>query len=302
MNQKGLAPLVVLIGIMIVSSIGAVIFFKGNYSFPRVTKNENQATTSANLNTPTPPTPSSSPSTSPKTSPTASQTTSKPVQTSNSPTPTPKSTTLKTIAISVFAYDDRTGNGMFDSDDVGLANMKFCFYDSYDQSNQGCLWTVSDGYISQSFYVRGNLVVEPFQYNNFTPSSGKKEFSSSTQGVKFAFRSATIPSADKVGVLEGDFFNDTNENGVFDSGEERIYFYKLYLVDENNGGYYTVDGAQATDSSGHFKYVELPINKTYKLILSTIPELYKVNKTEYSFSFSPTKTTISDLKIPVVKK
>lgn len=39
-----------------------------------------------------------------------------------------------------------------------------------------------------------------------------------------------------------------------------------------------------------------------KTTTKTVPELYKVNKTEYSFSFSPTKTTIADLKIPVVKK
>lgn len=279
MNQRGLVSLIVLIGIVIISSLSAVIFLKG------------QAKTSAN-----------SPSASPKASPTASQTTFKPIQISTSPTSIPKSATPKTIAFNGFAYDDRTGNGVFDSDDAGLVNMEFCFYDSYDQSDQGCLFTASDGYVSHSFYVKGNLVVEPRQYNNFTPSSGKKEFSGSIQGTKFAFRSSTIPDGGKVGVLEGDFFNDTNENGVFDSGEERIYFYKLYLVDENNAYYYTVDGAQATDPSGHFKYVELPTNKTYKLVLSTDPSLYKVSKTEYSYSFSPTKTTISDLKIPVVKK
>lgn len=92
MNQKGFASLVILIGIVLVSSLGAVIFLKGNYHLPMATKSENQATTSANLNTPTP-TPSSSPSAYPKNSQTSSKTPTPTPKPTSSPTPTPSTNT-----------------------------------------------------------------------------------------------------------------------------------------------------------------------------------------------------------------
>lgn len=218
------------------------------------------------------------------------------------PTPAPTIPPLRGVSVSGFAYEDRNDDGLFNSDDPKLPYMQFYLYDSYKPEIQiSTIYSDESGNFSIALNVRGNLVVRPTTYNNFRPRGGQLEFSLSTSNIEFGFRSVGAPVPGQVGIIEGDIFQDSNRNGVRDGGEQGIYFYKLYLVDNFNNYYNTDRNTQTTDPGGHFKFVNLPVERSYTLRLSNPTGDYTIDKPETYITLTSTQTQFTNLQIPVYK-
>lgn len=298
MKTKGFIEIVVVVVLLLLAT-GAVVVTKQsllkdvfkNTSSPESPREQQAPTPSAISPSPTPsgtslPTPPSSPQPTPKSAP------------KTTPTPTPPA--FKSVTISGFAYEDRNDDGLFNSDDPKLKYMQFYLYDSYDAQTQiSTIFSDENGNFSITLQVRKGLIVRPTTYNNFRPRGGQLEFASSTSNIEFGFRSASAPVVSQVGIIEGDIFQDSNKNGARDSNESSIYFYKLYLKDNYGSGYNTVENAQTTDAGGHFKFINLPIDRTYTIWLSNPTGAYTIPKPETTISLTSTKTEEKNIQIPV---
>lgn len=299
--NRGFAPVLMILGIVVVAMIGGGVYYlKNNSVLPNeiklsegLTSNNTDSSSSAvKLN-------------SAKISPSPTS-----ISSVKSPTPFPKATSfptltptpaIRSVSVSGFAYEDRNDDGIFNSDDVRLPNMDLNYSDSKNPDPAYTYFTIDSGNFSVSLNVKGNLIVNPLTYNNFRPRNGALTFSSNATNVSIPFRSASAPVANQSGVIEGDIFNDTNKNNNRDSGENGIYFMKLYLQDGSGNYYNTEENAQATDPGGHFKYVNLPIGKTFTITLSNPTGSYTINKSTYNFTLTNTTPTISNINIPVVQ-
>lgn len=233
------------------------------------------------------------------------------------PTPTPVTNTIyvptikpsptipppRSVTVSGFAYEDRTDDGLYNSDDPKLPNMSFNLYDSYDPNIiRTGLFSDSNGNFTMTLNVRGGIIIKPNAYNNFTPKTGSKTVTTSTNNLMFGFRSISAPVPNQnTGIIEGNVFHDGNRNGVRDSGENSVYFYKLYLISSSGNYYNTEQNAQTTDEGGHFKYVNLPVPNTYKIQLSNPTGAYEITRAETSITLSATQTESKNIEIPVYK-
>ena len=241
------------------------------------------------------------PSPTPEISPSSTEPTVVPGSTSV-PTSAPTIPPLRSVSISGFAYEDRSDDGLFNSDDPKLPYMQFYLYDSFESEKQiSTIYSNESGDFSIKLNVRGDLIVKPTTYNNFRPRGGQLEFATSTSGIEFGFRSVGAPVASQVGIIEGDVFQDSNRNGARDGGEQGIYFYKLYLLDSSNNYYNTDRNTQTTDSGGHFKFVNLPTGRSYTLRLSNPTRDYIIDRSETSITLTSSQTQFAKLQIPVFK-
>ena len=247
-NQYGLAPILIIIFIAIIAG-GSVLVFKNiplkpSNQAPKIEESTSSTQLKADLS-PIPSTPNNATTTPTKIpSPT-------PKSSAKAVIPSPSTTTqTRTIIIEGFAYEDRTNDGLFNSDDPKLPNMHFLVSDS------GNTWSYStytgpDGYFMVSHVFAGNIVIKPACNENFCPKDGPKTFSSSSSNQQFAFRSTSAPTGSNNGVLEGDLIIETDRQ------------YKFYVLDKNDNYYTNVEW-----SGGHFKIQSLPNNQTYIIRIS----------------------------------
>lgn len=276
--QKGVAPILIVI---IFALAGVGIYAKSKYS--------NNLILSAS------PSPFSVVSQEPTgtPSPTTVAINTNPAPKTPTPVPTPRD-----ITATGFVYEDRNDNGVMDGDDPRLPNMQIYFYDSVKSTTViNTIFTDSSGNFSTTLAVTGNLIITPSTYNNFRPRGGSVTISRNTSGISFGFRSASAPVTNQSGILEGNIYNDSNHNRSRDSGESSVFFYKLYLVDGSGNYYNTVEGAQTTDAGGHFKWVNLPLGKTFTIRLSSMDVSYP--QSEYSYSLTTTNPQNTNIEIPV---
>lgn len=250
MTSRGFSAIFV-IGLMLILSLGAGLFISLNKD-----KNSNfkQNTNTLQEITPEPTVASSSasPSTNPKkiisTSAPKPTTTSSKVSPSPTLSPTPQS---KTITVSGFAYEDRTNDGLFNSDDPKLPYMQLLIYDSATDEWINSIYTNQDGTFTVTNTVKGNLVIKPGCNDNFCPKDGSRTFTSSSTNQQFAFRSGSAPTGSNNGVIEGDLIIEGNRQ------------YKFYLLDKNNNYYTNIEWI-----GGHFKAQNLPTDRTYIIRIS----------------------------------
>ena len=214
-----------------------------------------------------------------------------------STTPVP---TYKTVSISGFAYEDRNDNGIFDSDDPKIPYMQFYLYDSFNPSQQiTTVYSDTSGSFSHTMEVRTGILVKPTASNNFVPKTASKTYESSNTNLQFGFRSASAPvPGQNVGIIEGDIFHDANRNLTRDSGENGVRFYKIYLIDSSGNYFNTVENAQTTEDSGHFKYENLPLG-TYTISLSNPTGQFDILKPQTSITLTSTQAENKNLQIPV---
>lgn len=305
MNQKGFVGIIFLGAFLLLSSI------MGGYF---IYTNNNQLTgflPGPLKNLPVNIAPSaSSPSAKPQASPTSIPTTKsqtnnsvgQKVNPTNAPSPTP-TPAFRKITLAGFSYEDRNDDGVMNSDDPKLPYMSFFLYDSYKPAEQiSTVFSDVEGNFSISLDVRGSLIIKPTSYNNFRPKGDSQQFSSSNSSIQFGFRSASAPVSNQVGIIEGDIFNDINQNNSKDSAEQGVYFYKLYLIDDQ-GNYYenTSQYAQATDASGHFKYQNLPTGRSYTIRLSNPTSDYIITRPETIITLTNNSTQDTNVQIPVFK-
>jgi len=295
-NQKGFAPIIILFVIVAVVLIAEAYYLK-RYESNKVT----QSDISTNQNVEVTPIFSIAPRPviTPKPTNTPAATIKPTVKPTSKPTSTPTSTPAKRpIAITGFSYEDRNDNGIMDSDDPRLPNMQLYFYDSKNPSTLlDTVFTDDNGDFMNTLYLTGNMIVTPSTYNNFRPRGGSLTFSDNNPDVEIGFRSASSPGANLTGILEGNIYNDENRNGVRDNGESTVYYEKLYLLDSSGNYYNTVENAQTTDAGGHFKFVNLPADRTFTIRLSNDDK--SLEKTDYQFTLSPTNTQNTNIEIPI---
>lgn len=309
-KDKGFAPILLLLGVVLIGSLGFVSYRTLSNNPPKFLEKVFGRIEKAEVNEPPRPfsaetnevevTPTlcstckvsqATPTQSPKTNNTIKQ------PTQIQPTTPP----YHAITAAGFAYEDRTDDGVFNSDDPKLPYMQFYLYDSYTNQQISTVYTDTSGNFSITLDVRGGLIVKPTTYNNFIAKSSEQTITSSNTNLVFRFRSASAPVPNQtIGILEGNIYQDTNRNRVRDSGENSVYFYKLYL--KSNGNYFnTVENAQTTDQSGHFKYMNLPVPATYVLTLSNPTGDYDILQAETSFSLTATNPQNTNIEIPVFK-
>jgi hypothetical protein len=282
-SQKGVTPIFIVIGILIVTLIGGVTYtIQKSPESATIPSIKEQASASASVKIAESANPTST---------TKSSVTTKPT-----PVPTPKSITLKG-----YAFEDRNNNGKFDGDDIKLPIRDLHWYDTTKPSLKLLFQTDSSGNFSITYTVLGNLGVEGYTWNNLNPISPSQVFSKNAENIAIGFRSTNASEQVGSGVIEGDIFQDSNRNGSRDSGENGIYFYKLYLVDSSGGIRNTVEGAQASDQGGHFKYTDLPYG-TYKLQLSNPSGDYVMDRVETSVTLSSGNPSVTNIQIPVFKQ
>lgn len=291
MKQEGFIP------IHIIAAIFVLLLGGGLYINSRINKQETPT------NTPSPTTTSTS--SAEKSSTSRSMTPSSTVKNSANTTPkitsTPTTTSRKTITVSGYIYEDRNNNGIFDADDQKIQFADLRWFDTSNPSVKFGLPADSSGSFSTTQSVLGNLGIQGFTQNNFSPKTGAQTFSSSTSGISVAFRATNAADQVGSGVIEGDIFQDSNRNGVKDSGENGIRFYKLYLVDSNDGYYYTTSSGYGTDDGGHYKYINLPFG-TYTLKLSNPTGDFIMDRLETSVTLSYSNPSVTNIQIPVFKR
>lgn len=193
--------------------------------------------------------------------------------TASSPTSSPVNQS-KTITVSGFAYEDRTSDGLFNSDDPKLPNMQLLIYDSATNEWINSIYTGQDGGFTVTNTVTGNLVINPGCNENFCPKDGAKTYSSSASNQQFAFRSGSAPTSNNNGIIEGDLIIEGSRQ------------YKFYLLDKDNNYYSAVEW-----TGGHFKVQNLPNDRTYIVRISYGDN--SPDNTEVSLSpSSPEKRTL----------
>lgn len=284
--EKGIAPLLILgiFGILIV--VGRVLYFNGDV--------RNFVDQEKILPTFTPQS---------SYSPTVTPTPSPNIVSVSTQTPSPTIPPLRSITISGFAYEDRNDDGSFNSDDPKIPNMQFYLYDSYKPGIQiSTIYSDTQGNFSITLEVRRGLTVKPTTYNNFRPRTGEKTYTNTNNSLEFGFRSASAPVSNvNVGIVEGDIFHDANRNLVRDGGESKVYFYTLYLIDQYGSYYNTVENAQATDAGGHFKYMNLPVGRTFTIKLSNPTGAYDILRPETNINLTNTHTEEKNIQVPIYK-
>jgi hypothetical protein len=281
-SQKGVIPIIVIVIILI---LGGGIVAGTNLSRSKDSLQTNSPVPLVIAEIQSSPVPS-----------TLTKASSAPVTAKSTPVSTPRSITLRG-----YAYEDRNNNSKFDADDIKLPIRDLHWYDSTKSSQKLLFQTDSSGSFSITYNVLGNLGVEGYVWNNLTPISGTQVFTKNTDNIAIGFRSTNAAEQTGAGVIEGDIFQDSNRNGSRDSGESGIYFYKLYLVDSSGGIRNTVEGAQATDQGGHFKYTNLPYG-TYKIQLSNPSGEYTMDRPETSITLSSSNSSVTNIQISVFKQ
>lgn len=231
-------------------------------------------------------TPTSIPTTAPTPSPISYTTTSsvsklptKTTKPSTAPSPIPQP---KTITVSGFAYEDRSNDNLFNSDDPKLPNMGFYIYDSSTKEWVNTTYTGQDGYFTVTTTVRGNLIIKPICNMNFCPKDGSRKFSSSPDQQQFAFRSASAPTGSNNGVIEGDLIIDGDRA------------YKFYLMDKNDNYYTNINWG-----GGHFKAENLPNDRTYIIRISYGDSF---NKDETEITLTPSSPEQKTVQVHVRSK
>lgn len=284
--KKGFAPLVVLVVGLLAATIGGMVYLGRLKGGTRG---------SENVESLSPPSPGVTDLPDPTMTP---RTTSKPLA-----SPTITIPPLRTITVGGFTYEDRNDDGIFNSDDPKLPNMQIYVYDGYKPDTQiSSIFSDASGGFSLSIQVRGSVILKPTTYNNFKARGGNITVTSNTNNLQIGFRSVSAPIPNlNVGIIEGDVYQDANKNLARDSGESGVYFYKLYLIDASGNYYNTVQNAQTTETSGHFKYTNLPIDRSYTIKLSNPTGEYDIEKADTNVTLSTSQTEATNIQIPVYK-
>lgn len=246
-NRYGFAPILIIVLVVIIAGFSILVIKNIPFKQSNPVPNAKESTGSAEAKA-SPTTVSEVPklTAAAKATPTPTKTPS--LVSSPTITPTPQA---KTITVSGFAYEDRTNDGLFNSDDPKLKYMQFLIYDSSSNEQINTIYTEQDGQFVVINTVRGNLTIKPTCNDNFCPKDGSREFSSSSSNQQFAFRSASAPTSNNNGVIEGD---------LIIAGDRP---YKFYLLDKNDSYYSNIEW-----SGGHFKIQNLPNNQTYIIRIS----------------------------------
>ncbi|NEQ35189.1 MAG: hypothetical protein F6K40_02230 [Okeania sp. SIO3I5] len=166
--------------------------------------------------------------------------------------------------ISGLKFNDINANGRLDPNEFGLPN--FTIY--LDINNNGSLDFNEPVNITNNFggYLFNNLPPNTYTireiqqpgFNQTTPD----QILNVTPGSNLT--NINIGNVNNRGEISGTKFNDTNTNGIFDSGENGLADITLYLDINQNGFLDEGEPPTITDVNGEYSFQDLPPN-TYIL-------------------------------------
>lgn len=189
---------------------------------------------------------------------------------------------IKEVTVGLFYLD---GNGKYVAyTENGVAvttktdangHYKFDNLKVYDKENGNLYMTYAVREVQPEDYVNGKDT--PGTINGVTVGEvTEKDYITKIQlgwnqhGIDYNFGEL------KLGSIEGNVFEDRNDNGVMDPGEPGIAKVKIELLKWNGTDYEVID-SQLTDASGHYRFDNLAINGEYA-IRETQPIEYEDGK------------------------
>lgn len=197
---------------------------------------------------------------------------------------------LKLGSISGNVFEDRNNNGIFDRPvEMGIAGVTIDLYQWTGENYERIRSTQTDSNGNYSFtglaieYDYAVKETQPDQYSDGKDSIGSlggvKEndyFSQITvrwdqHGTDYDFGEL------KLGSIEGNVYQDFNDNGLLDPGETGIPEVRVGLY-KWNGSDYTKITETTSDSNGHYIFSDLDINEEYAVKEEVQPDGFSDGK------------------------
>lgn len=187
-----------------------------------------------------------------------------------------------TGSISGFLWNDTNGNGAVNSGET-RTGVRTVFIDKDGDGvlDSGERSTTSD---SQGNYAFTGLSAGTYRITRTFPAGYRISNSNSnaliiTLATGQQYGSANIGTTNKapslLGSISGMAFNDTNGNGVLNSGESLASGKRIYIDANNNGLFDATEISTLSDSVGKYKLTNLPAG-TYR-VRRAVPAGYKIS-------------------------
>jgi len=219
------------------------------------------------------------------------------------PTINPEIADKHLVNIAGFAFNDVSGDGVYNNGEPRIVNIGFYVYDSA-QSDRVILtvYTDSNGNFRNSVYVVGDAIVRPVSSDKYEAITISRTYTTTTESYEFAFKPAGNQTVVNAGVLQGYVFNDVNGSRHRESGESAVYFKNITLRDSSGKTFLTENGTTETNQDGSFKYIQLPVPGTFTLGLVDATGTFTVPKATYTYYLSSDQSQQLNLELPVNKK
>ncbi|MBP5621951.1 MAG: hypothetical protein J6X44_08050 [Thermoguttaceae bacterium] len=181
---------------------------------------------------------------------------------------------LKLGSIAGNVYEDRNDNGIIDPGEAGIANVTVELY-QFDGARYVYLRSVETD-ANGSYRFDGLDIIKNYAVKEIQPTdyADGKDSIGSLQGLKANdyFYDVEVGwdqhGVDynfgelKLGSIEGNVFEDRNDNGVFDSAEKGIASVRIGLYQWNGSGYEFLRET-STDLDGAYRFDDLDIARQY---------------------------------------
>jgi uncharacterized delta-60 repeat protein len=182
-------------------------------------------------------------------------------QGTTAPPPTPTS-------ISGFTFDDTDVDGVYDVGDENKTSGKTVFLDANNNghldSGERSVVTDQSGSFTFNNLSAGTYHVRRVFPSGWTYSTAPIDITLSNGESAAGLAIGSKPITQTTGIIRGFTFNDTNENGHYDAGEQKTGG-KLVYLDTNNNRFPDFNEMQVlTDSDGSFSFTGLAAG-TYRV-------------------------------------
>jgi len=168
------------------------------------------------------------------------------------PPPTPTS-------ISGFTFDDTDADGAYDPKETKTSG-KTVFLDTNNNgkldSGERSLVTDSSGSFTFNNLSAGTYHVRRVFPSGWTYSNAPIDIDLSNGESVAAVAIGSKPITQQTGIIRGFTFNDTNENGQYDAGEQKTGGKHVFIEPSNNGGADFLQTYTAADGSFSFTGLE----------------------------------------------
>ncbi len=163
-------------------------------------------------------------------------------------------------SISGFTFDDTDADGVYDSNEPKTSG-KTVFLDTNENgqldSGERSVVTDSSGSFTFNNLSAGTYHVRRVFPSGWTYSTAPIDIDLSSGESVAAVAIGSKPVSQQTGIIRGFTFNDTNENGQYDTGEQKTSGKRVFL-DVNNNGFPDPNDVQAFSAAdGSFSFTDL---------------------------------------------
>ena len=161
-------------------------------------------------------------------------------------------------------FTDKDNDGYRDAGEIGVSGVRV-FIDTdkngLADANEPSQLTTADGKYSFTNLTAGTYrvkVVLPSGYEGIKPGNAQRDIGVGAGQTKnnqdFSIAKAVAPTAKVAGTI----YNDTDADGVRDSGEKGLASWRVYVDRDNDGVYDTGEPSVLTDSTGYYAIAVVP--------------------------------------------